>query len=462
MNDGQENNGGKKIKKSLELDRTMRTPGITALGVGAMIGAGIFVLTGMAAGEAGPALILAFALNGMIALIVGACYAELATMMPKAGGAYIWAKTGLGSFFGFFAGWLSSFAQLVACSLYASAFDSFARSFLYEITGQGLPSFSENFFSLGLLILLLWVNVRGAGNTGRLAIIITGLKVAILLIVAGFGLHVVLFNTRDLSAFRPFFPQGFGGLISAMGITFVAFEGYEIIVQSGEEAKKPGKTIPRAILMSIVIAVFLYILMAVVMIGAVTTPDGQPVYKYLGHLKELGLMEAAGQFVPHGKIVLLIAGLASTASALNATIYGSSRIAFAMGRDNDLPPILGHVHKKRKTPYMAIFVTGLLMAIMTMALPIEDIAASTNIMFLLVFIMVCTTVIRLRSRRPERERPFKIPLSPWLPGIGIIAGVILSVWLLQISLVAWFVALVWTISGGVLYWYQQHYSNRVT
>jgi amino acid transporter len=379
-------------------------------------------------------------------------------MMPKAGGAYIWAKPGLGHFFGFFAGWNSAFAQLIACSLYAAAFGSFAQSLFFEITGQGSPTLSVKFFSLGVLVLLLWVNYRGAANTGRLAIVITGLKVAILLIIAGFGLNTVLFSTDDLSAFRPFFPQGLGGVLSAMGITFVAFEGYEIIVQSGEEAQNPGKIIPRAILLSIVIAVFLYILVAVVMLGAVTTPDGQPVYRYLGQLKELGLMEAAGHFVPHGKIILLIAGLASTASALNATIYGSSRIAFAMGRDKDLPQVLGHIHKVRKTPHVAIAATGTLMAIMTLALPIEDIAASTNIMFLLVFIMVCVTVIRLRNHWPDHERPFKVPLSPLLPGVGIIAGIILSVWLLRVSLVAWFVALVWMILGGVMYWSQTHFS----
>ncbi len=439
------------------LPRSMSMLEVAALGVGAMIGAGIFVLTGIAAGEAGPALILAFALNGVIALIVGACYAELATMMPKAGGAYIWAKPGLGPFFGFFAGWMSSFAQVIACSLYAVAFGSFARTLLSEVSGRTFSSLFEPSFSVGLLLLLLWVNFRGADKTGRLEILITSLKIVILLVVIAFGLRVVLGSGNNMSAFTPFFPQGLGGLLSAMGITFVAFEGYEIIVQSAEEVKKPGTAIPRAILLSIVLAVSIYLLMAVVMLGAVDVPEGQTVYGYLGQLKELGLMKAAGQFVPHGEILLLIAGLISTASALNATIFGSSRIVFAMGRDGDLPSALGRVHRTRHTPYIAIAMTGTLMIIMTVALPLKDIAASTNIMFLLVFVMVCATVIRLRNRWPDRERPFRVPLSPWLPTVGIIAGLVLSVWLLHVSLIAWLVAISWLILGMIMFLSHQRF-----
>jgi amino acid transporter len=437
------------------LVRTMSTLGVTALGVGAMIGAGIFVLTGMAAGEAGPALTLAFVLNGVIALIVGACYAELATMMPKAGGAYIWAKPGLGPFFGFLAGWMSCFAQLVACSLYAAAFGSFARKMLSDVIGHTFSSLLEPAISVGLLLLLLWVNFRGAGKTGRLEVLITGLKIAILLVVVTFGLRIILGSSNNISSFTPFFPQGLGGLLSAMGITFVAFEGYEIIVQTGEEVKRPGLTIPRSIFLSIVIAVSIYLLVSVVMLGAVKAPEGQAVYAYLGQLKELGLMEAAGQFVPHGEILLLAAGLASTASALNATIYGSSRIAFAMGRDGDLPSALGRVHRTMHTPYIALAMTGILMIVMTVSLPIKDIAASTNIMFLLVFVMVCATVIRLRNHWPDRERPFRVPLSPWLPIMGIIAGLVLSVWLLQVSLIAWLVALGWLALGGIMFLYHK-------
>lgn len=443
-------------EESRSLDRSMSMLEITALGVGAMIGAGVFVLTGMAAGEAGPAMLLAFALNGAIALIVGACYAELATMMPRAGGAYVWARSGIGPFFGFYAGWLSAFAQTVACSLYAAAFGSFATRLVTVVTGRELPFPAAQAITVGLLLFLLGINYRGASQTGRLEIMMTGAKIAILLVVVAFGLRTIFGGGGGDSAYTPFLPLGVGGVLGAMGITFVAFEGYEIIVQSGEEVRRPDRTIPRAIFLSIAIAVVIYLLVAVVMLGAVEAPEGETAYGYLGRLEELGLMRAAGQFVPQGEILLLIAGMVSTASALTATIFGSSRIVFAMGRQGDLPAFLGRVHAGRRTPHGALAATGALMVILAVGLPIKDIAAGTNIMFLLVFVLVCVVVIRLRSRRPDRERPFRVPLSPLLPGLGILAGLVLSVWLFDISLAAWLVALCWLALGGGLYAYRRN------
>lgn len=437
-----------KPEDSGNLMRTMSVFGVVGLGVGAMIGAGVFVLTGMAAGEAGPALLLAFVLNGCIALIVGSNYAELATMIPRAGGAYVWAKSGLGSFFGFYAGWMSMFAQVVACALYATAFGTFSRRLL----GSDLPAEWSTVFTIAILILLLFINYRGAGKTGRMGLLITGVQTAILLLMVGFGLHVLFGRTQSLAPFDPFWSQGVGGLLSAMGITFIAFEGYEIIVQSSEELKNPDRNLPRAIFISILTVVAIYLLVAFVLLGAVNPPEGTTVHAFLGDLSELGLIRAAGQFMPGEEVLLLIAGLASTASALNATIYGSSRIAFAMGRDGDLPELFSRIHPKRNTPYISLAVLGLIMLTMSVTLPIRDIAASTNIMFLLVFIMVCVTVIRLRKSRPERKRPFRAPLVPWLPGLAILAGLLLSVWLLQISVIAWIVSLSWLTAGSGIYW----------
>jgi APA family basic amino acid/polyamine antiporter len=406
----------------------------------------------MAAGTAGPALILVFALNGLIALVVGCCYAELSAMMPRAGGAYIWGKPGLGPFLGFYAGWMSRFAQSIACSLYATAFGSFAVTLFHSATGHAVGSWLSSTIAVTALICFLCVNYRGAGQTGRVEIVVTGFKIAVLLVVVAFGLGTIAAKAEPTAPFTPFMPEGVVGLWVAMGLVFIAFEGYEVIVQTAEEVEDPGKTIPLAILVSICVAVVIYVLIAVVMLGAVTAPPGEEVYRYLGKLGELGLMEAAGQFVPGGKTILLIAGLASTASALNATVYGSSRIAFAMGRGGDLPAPLGRVHPTHETPHIAIAVTGCVMIIVTLALPIRDIAAAADIMFLLVFAMVCATVIRLRSRWPDRERPFRAPLSPWLPGLGIAAGVLLSVGLIHLSPAAWITAGIWLtlgLGGGI-------------
>jgi APA family basic amino acid/polyamine antiporter len=440
-------------EQDIPLARTLGLASATALGLGAMIGAGIFVLTGMGAGVAGPALILAFALNGVIALIVGVCYAELAAMLPRAGGAYVWAKPAFGPLLGFSAGWLSGFAQTIACALYATAFGSFAVELINTFSGYATATniHWRVFMSMGLLGALLWVNYKGAGDTGRLEIVITALKVAILLVVIGGGFMAMSGNPDPVSAYQPFMPAGWSGLIGAMGLTFVAFEGYEIIVQTAEEAEEPSRTIPNAILLSIAVAVTIYILMAVVLFGGINAPEGTPVYQFLGALGELGIMEAAGQFIPYGKQILLVAGLASTASALNATIYGSTRIVYAMGRDGDLPAIFSHVHPVHRTPYRAIQITGVIMLIVTLTMPIKDIAAAADITFLLVFVIVCASLIRLRKRWPEKHRPFRVALVPVLPAIGILSGLVLSLGLVQISLMAWVTTIVWLLIGLVMH-----------
>jgi APA family basic amino acid/polyamine antiporter len=440
-------------EQDIPLARTLGLASATALGLGAMIGAGIFVLTGMGAGVAGPALILAFALNGVIALIVGVCYAELAAMLPRAGGAYVWAKPAFGPLLGFSAGWLSGFAQTIACALYATAFGSFAVELINTFSGYATATniHWRVFMSMGLLGALLWVNYKGAGDTGRLEIVITALKVAILLVVIGGGFMAMSGNPDPVSAYQPFMPAGWSGLIGAMGLTFVAFEGYEIIVQTAEEAEEPSRTIPNAILLSIAVAVTIYILMAVVLFGGINAPEGTPVYQFLGTLGELGIMEAAGQFIPYGKQILLVAGLASTASALNATIYGSTRIVYAMGRDGDLPAIFSHVHPVHRTPYRAIQITGVIMLIVTLTMPIKDIAAAADITFLLVFVIVCASLIRLRKRWPEKHRPFRVALVPVLPAIGILSGLVLSLGLVQISLMAWVTTIVWLLIGLVMH-----------
>jgi len=253
----------------------------------------------------------------------------------------------------------------------------------------------------------------GAGQTGRAEIVVTGFKIAALLVVVAFGLGAIAAKAEPTAPFTPFMPEGVLGLGVAMGQ----------------------------------VAVAIYVMIAVVMRGAVTAPPGEEVHRYLGKLGELGFMEAAGQFVPAGKAVLLIAGLASTASALNATVYGSSRIAFAMGRGDALPTPLGRVHPTRKTPHIASAATGCVMILVTLVLPIRDIAAAADIMFFLVFAMVCATLIRLRSRWPDRERPFRAALAPWLPGLGLAAGVLLSVGLIHLSPAAWPAAGIWLIFG---------------
>lgn len=453
-------NHGKKVmekhKPSAEvqttLSREMNLLQITAIGIGAMIGAGIFILTGIAAGQAGPALILVFVLNGIIALIVGACYAELASAMPRAGGPYYWLKVAIGPRWGFFAGWMSWFASILACSLYALGFGAFAAKLLEGCCGPFILASQQLSLGIAIIIMLvfLFVNYRGAEEAGWTEVVITGTKLAILFAFGLFGLALVIGENNVSQAFIPFFPEGTMGVLSAMGLTFIAFEGYEIITRSAEEVKEPEKNIPRAIFLSIGTAVILYLMIAVVMLGTTHTPQGEPVYLYLGRLGELGMVESAGQLLPYGTLVMLVAGLASTGSALNATLYSASRVSFAMGRGRDLPTFLARIAPVRRTPHLAIAVTGVLSMAMLLLLPIREVAASTSLMFMLLFALVCYSLIRLRHKLPDIKRSFRLPLVPLLPWVGVVSCVVLSFALIDLSLSAWITVSIWIVIGVVV------------
>jgi amino acid transporter len=432
------------------LSRELGLLQVTMIGIGAMIGAGIFVLIGLAAGKAGPALILVFALNGVIAAIVGAHYAELSSALPRAGGPYYWLGEAIGPAWGFLAGWLSWFANATACSLYALGFGSFAVE-LFRLAGTPLHRSGSTAIALGIALVLLAVNYRGARETGWTETVLTGLKLAILVCFSVFGVGVVLGREDLATAYTPFFPESAMGVFAAMGLIFIAFEGYEIITRSAEEVKNPSVNIPRAIFLCLGVSVTLYILLAFVLLGAVQPPQGQAIHEYLGTLGELGMAEAAAQVMPYGRVLLLTAGLASTASALNATIYSATRVSFAMGRGGGLPPVLGRIHPVRRTPYWATGASGLLIVAMIVALPIEEVAASASMMFLLVFVLVCYSVSALRKRRPELERPFRVPLVPYLSWIGVASGIGLSLALANLSAVAWLTALVWCAAGALIY-----------
>ena len=428
-----------------ELARDMGLMHVTMIGVGAMIGAGIFVLTGLAAGVAGPALLLVFALNGFVTGLTAMSYAELGSCFPEAGGGYLWVKEALPQPNGFLSGWISWFAHAVACSLYAVAFGTFSVDLLH-MTGidfSKLLSFTSSsepyilaakLISVFATILFVYINFRGAKETGQAESLVTILKIIVIAMFIGFGLFALFAGKTPEpwpEHFRGFFQKGPIGIIMAMGLTFIAFEGYEIIAQCGEEVKNPKKNIPLSIFLSLIIVVPIYILVAFVALGAAAPEGDMPTWQYLGEKGEMAMIEAAEHFMlgKLGRIIFLIGGLFSTMSALNATVYSSSRVSFAMGRDHNLPGIFGKIHPKKRTPHMAIFISGVMIILMALLLPIEDIASATDAMFLLLFIFVNLAVINLRKNRPDLDRGFKVPLFPYIPILATVLNFILAVFL---------------------------------
>lgn len=437
------------------LSRDLSEFDITMIGVGAMIGAGIFVLTGIAAGTAGPALMMAFALNGLVTIFTAMVYAELGSAIPESGGGYLWIKEAFGSSQGFLAGWMSWFSHAVAGALYALGFGSYLALLLKDL---GLPlhrlgvghGMVEKSLAILVVLVFLYINYRGTSETGTAGNIITLGKMAVIGLFIAFGFWTLGHRPEPLHPFEPFFPQGFGAVFMAMGFTFIAFEGYEIIVQAGEEVKNPRRSIPRAIFWSLIIVVPIYVLVGIVSLGAIDSPG--PSWQFLGEFKELGLVKAAGQFMPYGTFVLLFGGLLSTLSALNATTFSSTRVSFAMGRDQALPDVFAKIHPTTRTPYIALLGTGTIILAMVVAIPIEEVATAADVMFLLLFIQVNVAVLKIRSLHRDRLKyGYLLPLYPWVPIVGVLLQAFLAVYLFRFSPKAWFLAIGWIVVGTAVF-----------
>ncbi len=450
----------KKFDTEVHLSREMSLMDATLIGVGAMIGAGIFVLTGIAAGVAGPGLIITFGLNGFVALLTAFSYAELGSCFHDAGGGYLWVKEGLPKWNGFISGWMSWFAHAVACSLYALGFGAYFELVLHEFNIV-MPHWGflspQKILAAVTALLFAYVNFRGASETGKIGNIVTMAKIVILLIFIGFGLNLILHRPDWQEAFTPFLPHGWGGVFKAMGLTFIAFQGFEVISQCSEEIKNPRKNIPRAVFLSLIIVVPIYLLIAFTSLGAVK-PEGMTPWDFLASNKETALVEVAKSFFVGGGIMLLIGGIISTMSALNATIYSSSRVAFAMGRDRNFPTFFSKVHKKNFTPHLSILFSLFIVVIMAVSLPIEDVASAADIMFLLLFLQVNITLIRLRKKRPDLDRGFFTPLFPYLSIAGIFMLLFLAIYMFNYSPTAWIVTGIWVAIG--LFTYRTYASKR--
>jgi amino acid transporter/nucleotide-binding universal stress UspA family protein len=441
------------------------------VGVAAMIGAGIFVLTGIAAGKAGPALIVAFALNGVVTLLTAMIYAELGSAIPEAGGGYLWVRQGLPGSNAFFAGWMSWFAHAVAGSLYALGFAAYLVETLnlvglidveagIQIAGVGISiTILEKFVAVLIALLFIYINYKGASETGMAGNIVTLGKIAIIGVFVVSGIAAILGDPQRMQSFVPFAPEGLGGVFGAMGLTYIAYEGYEVIVQTGEEVKDPRRNVPKAVFLALLIVVPLYILVGFVCIGAVQAPDGSPSYLWLGQAGELGLLRAAEQFMPLGAILLLAGALFSTTSALNATTYSSTRVSFAMGRDRNLPDMFGAVHPETRTPYLALLLSGALIIGMAVFIPgIDDVAAAANIMFILLFMQVNVAVITIRRKYGDKlAYGYLTPFFPYVPIIAIVLQLALAVKLFDVSPIAWYVTAGWLAAGYLIYYF---YASR--
>jgi amino acid transporter len=407
-------------------------------------------------------------------------YAELGSAMPEAGGGYLWVREGLPRPNAFISGWMAWFAHIVAGSLYAVSFASFLNGLLLQL------NFFKDVGSEGTLLILgiipldkiiaiasvaafTYVNFKGTSETGKTGDIVTVIQLGLIFALIGAGLWTMHTNPGWTLNFSDFMPMGIAGVVAAMGLTFIAFEGYEVIVQTGEEVKNPKRNIPRAIFISLSAVVVLYCLIAFVSIGAIFPEGGIPSWEFIGNQGELGISAAAELILPYGAFIVLGGGLISTLAALNATTFSSARVAFAMGRHYNLPHKFSAIHPKNKTPYIAILLSGLIMAVMASGLPLDQIAIAAGVIFLLLFTQVNLAAINIRRIYGDKlDYGFKTPFFPVIPIIGIFLKIGLAIYLLLTEPFSWVITIVWVAIGFAVYRVYifrkelEHYAPTVT
>jgi len=439
------------------LVRSLSLSQAVMIGVASMIGGAIFVLVGPGIDAAGPALIIAFLLNGVITLFTALTYAELGSALPATGGGYKWVREGLPRPNSYLSGWMAWFAHTIAGSLYAVAFGTFLGHLLKsaEIIDDAFGFPLEKLFAVIAIAIFTFINVRGSSHTGKVGSAITFTQLLIIGVLIIAALVAMSFtNPNWPENFRDFLPNGTMGLVLAMGLTFIAFEGYEIIAQAGDEIKRPKKNIPRAIFISLGIVISVYVVFAFVFIGGLDPSQvGLPAWEFIGGFGELGIIEAAEYYLPFGALIVLAGGFVSTLAALNATTFAASRVSFAMGRNHDLPPVFNRLHKKYRTPFVSTIFSSIVMTVLALSFDLTMIALAASVMFLFLFAQVNAACITIRRLAKEKKLVygFKTPFFPLVPVVGFALVSILAVYLLFSHPLSWVIAIVWIGIGFLIY-----------
>lgn len=453
--------------------RTIGLLGATTVGMSAIVGGGILVLAGAAFQATGPGAIVAFALNGVIAVLTALSFAEMSTRFPESGGAYNFAKRVLSVRFAFAVGWVLWFAYIVAGVLYALGFASYAVELIRVLFFRNaIPAWLEGRTVVVLLALaptLLYSAslIQKASGGGQWA---TWGKLVVfsLLLLGGFWAMATQDLEQTQEKLVPFFPGGMSGLLTAMGLTFIALQGFDLIAAIAGEVKDPVRTIPRAMLLSLAAALLVYLPLLLI-VSTVGTPDGISITQASASNPETVMARATKHFMGAGGYwMVMAAALLSTLSALQANLLAASRIAKSMAQDRTLPAILGVVHPRLKTPHMAIYASALTLTALLLAVPdLAAAGAAASLIFLIAFALAHWTSILARKRDEEEGSPlsthsgvapaalgtvtFQTPYFPLVPIVGGVACVAMAIFQALAAPAAGGIALVWLGLGGLLY-----------
>jgi basic amino acid/polyamine antiporter, APA family len=449
------------------LRRSLGPVQLTAIGIGVIIGTGIFVLTGEAAGTlAGPAITLSFVAAAIACFLAALCYAEFASVVPVAGSAYTFSYASLGELIAWIIGWDLILELALGAATVASGWSQYLQVVLSSAPWHASPPgwiFADHHNLMAAVIVvaisaLLCFGIRVSSAVNAL---IVAIKLAIVLLVIIAGLSYI--HTAN---WHPFVPPsgstpapggsssttllqdigistgtfGIGGIFTGAALVFFAFIGFDIVATNAEEARKPQRDLPIGIFASLAICTVLYVAVSLVVTGMV---------RY-NHINVKAPLATAFQSVGQNTIATIISygALAGLTSVILVLLMGQSRVFFAMSRDQLLPPAFSAVSHRFRTPYRTTIATGLVVAALTFLLPLKTLAELVNIGTLFAFLLVSIGVIVLRRARPDLERPFRVPLMPVVPILSALA----SLWLmLNLQTTTWIRFGVWMVVGLVVY-----------
>ena len=447
------------MESKSQLERNIGLLGATGVGVGAIVGGGILALAGVAFATTGPAAIVAFGLNGVIALLTALSFAEMASKFPESGGTYNFSRKVLSVEAAFTVGWVVWFASIVAAVLYALGFAHFAMVMVSDLwqaaRGASPPWLTESRVVSGLAVLstaLLAISlIRKAASGGHWANV--GKVVVFAALILGGVWALSRQSPRDTgAALQPFFTAGFAGLIQAMGYTFIALQGFDLIAAVGGEVRDPVRTLPRAMVFSLAIALAIYLPLLLI-IATVGIPADQSIDAAAAENPEGIVALAAGNFLgPVGYWLVNVAAILSMWTALQANLFAASRIARAMARDRTLPSPLSNLTAKRGTPAIAVLVTAAIVVALLLVLPdVTAAGAASSLIFLVTFALAHWVAILVRQRSVQRPPPFRTPLYPAVPVVGGLACIALAVFQGFAVPAAGLIAVVWLSVGGILF-----------
>ncbi|MFZ3572951.1 amino acid permease [Streptomyces sp. BH097] len=429
-----------------KLTRSLGLWQLTAIGVGGIIGAGIFTLAGTVAnGTAGPAVLISFLIAGVASAAAALSYAEFAGLIPKAGSAYTYGYAVLGELVGWFIGWdlLLEYTAIVA--VVAIGISGYF-SFLLGEMGLDLPSWmlgapgtgsghKVDLFAAALCLLIAWLLNMGMKNAARFETFVVVLKVLVVLLVIGVGVFHI--NSDN---YTPFFPFGVSGAFTGAATVFFAVFGYDAMSTAAEESKDAQRHMPKAIIYSLIISMILYVLACLVLTGMQNYKDIDPESGFSTAFKSVGLSGLAD--------VIAVGAIIGILTVMFTFMLGVTRVWFAMSRDGLLPKWFAKTHPTRHVPTRVTWIVGVCSALIAGFLPIGEAAELTNIGILLAFVVVCVAVIVLRYRQPELPRTFRTPAMPFVPAIGIV----FSIWLITfLQWQTWVRFAVWFLIGLVIY-----------